>query len=99
MCACDGMTEKNSLTPANPADSVLLNLYGNTRKFENYQVVIIDECEYIAYKSNNTQFLSIEHKGNCKNPIHYQVKHDTIFLWKEGNLTLQRKSTANDTKR
>jgi hypothetical protein len=36
------------------------------------QVVTIESCEYFTYKTHG--FYSIEHKGNCKNPIHYQTK-------------------------
>ncbi len=98
LVACDNYPQSTSTSSTNPADSIFRHMYGNERKFDDYQVIMIDGCEYIAYKSNNTQFLSIEHKGNCKNPIHYQVKHDTIFLWKEGKMILQRKSYDNKGK-
>ena len=44
----------------------------------DYRVVVIDSCEYIimvkyAGYSNDVFFT---HKGNCKNPIHYQYKTD-----------------------
>ena len=38
----------------------------------DYEIVIIDSCEYIIGRDNrnmNTGY-SITHKGNCKNPIH-----------------------------
>ena len=41
-----------------------------------YEITIIDGCEYILGSDNGAYnggyFLS--HKGNCKNPIHYQNK-------------------------
>jgi hypothetical protein len=91
LIACDDFNKPHSsLTPLSPSDSIFVTMYGNERKFDSYQVIMIDGCEYIAYKSNNTQFLSIEHKGNCKNPIHYQVKHDTVYVVKETGLVLQK---------
>lgn len=32
-------------------------------------IVVIDECEYLITRASNGDFY--EHKGNCKNPIHY----------------------------
>lgn len=32
-------------------------------------IVIIDGCEYIQYKTYG--YHAITHKGNCNNPIHY----------------------------
>ena len=41
-------------------------------------VQIIDGCEYIV--SRNSYGNVVSHKGNCNNPIHKQVIHDTIYL-------------------
>lgn len=38
----------------------------------------IDGCEY--YVSHNGYGNIITHKGNCKNPIHYNIIHDTIYV-------------------
>jgi hypothetical protein len=40
----------------------------------------IDGCEYIVSKNGYGNVVS--HKGNCKNPIHYKVIHDTIYVAK-----------------
>ena len=43
-------------------------------------IQIIDECEYIV--SRNGYGNVVSHKGNCNNPIHKQVIHDTIYVIK-----------------
>lgn len=37
----------------------------NTNKFEQYDVIVIDSCEYIQWGSSYG-YLNITHKGNCK---------------------------------
>ena len=39
-----------------------------------HKVVIIEGCEYIEVKAGiaDQSVYSLTHKGNCKNPIHYQ---------------------------
>jgi hypothetical protein len=37
----------------------------NTNKFEKYDIVIIDSCEYIQW-GVSYGYLNITHKGNCK---------------------------------
>jgi hypothetical protein len=37
----------------------------NTHKFENYDVVVIDSCEYILW-GISYGYMNITHKGNCK---------------------------------
>ena len=45
-----------------------------------YSTEIIDGCEYLKrYEGYNSGY-SFSHKGNCKNPIHYKVIHDTIYV-------------------
>lgn len=45
-----------------------------------YSIEIIDDCEYLKrYEGYNSGY-SFSHKGNCKNPIHYKVIHDTIYV-------------------
>ena len=56
------------------ADSTIVNLKPNYESFSEYAIITIEGCEYIAYKNNSAGYIYIEHKGNCKNPIHYQVK-------------------------
>ena len=41
-------------------------------------VQIIDGCEYVV--SRNSYGNVVSHKGNCNNPIHKQVIHDTIYV-------------------
>ena len=41
----------------------------NVNKFERYEVIEIDGCEYIQYGSAYGM-LHVTHKGNCKNVIH-----------------------------
>lgn len=43
-------------------------------------IQIIDGCEYIV--SRNAYGNVVSHKGNCSNPIHKQVIHDTIYVVK-----------------
>jgi hypothetical protein len=43
-------------------------------------VQVIDGCEYIV--SRNSYGNVVSHKGNCNNPIHKQVIHDTIYVVK-----------------
>lgn len=38
----------------------------------------IDGCEYIV--SENGYGNIVSHKGNCKNPFHNKVIHDTIYV-------------------
>ena len=49
------------------------------------EILVIDDCEYIIYKEvegSNKATGYMAHKGNCKNPIHYNkpniTKIDTI---------------------
>jgi len=35
-----------------------------------YEIVIIDSCEYIMTKPYGNWGAALAHKGNCKNPIH-----------------------------
>lgn len=41
----------------------------NTNKFEKYEIIVIDGCEYIQYGSAYG-YLHVIHKGNCKNVAH-----------------------------
>jgi hypothetical protein len=46
----------------------------------NYSIEIIDGCEYLKrYEGYNSGY-SFSHKGDCKNPIHYKVIHDTVYV-------------------
>ena len=42
------------------------------------EIQIIDDCEYIVSKNGYGDVAT--HKGNCNNPIHYEVIHDTIYV-------------------
>ncbi|MBN2237546.1 MAG: hypothetical protein JW729_08290 [Bacteroidales bacterium] len=40
-------------------------------------VIIYDGCEYIIYKVDkdaNSSYGFMAHKGNCSNPIHYELR-------------------------
>ena len=41
----------------------------SSNRFTNYKIIIIEDCEYIMYKSSNS-YSHITHKGNCTNRIH-----------------------------
>ncbi|TND07924.1 MAG: hypothetical protein FD123_2732 [Bacteroidetes bacterium] len=60
LAACSGGGEKTSI------DSVQSNY-----KFV-YTVVTIEGCEYFRYQGAHG-FLSLEHKGNCSNPVHCRI--------------------------
>jgi len=76
-------------TQYSSADSTIVKLKNNNTGFKEYTIITIEGCEYFIYKDHFGD-LMIEHKGNCKNPIHYQVKHDTIYVLRESGLVLQR---------
>lgn len=59
--------------------STLSSCY-NGKGIISTEVQIIDGCEYIV--SKNAYGNVVSHKGNCKNPIHKQVIHDTIYIEK-----------------
>lgn len=42
------------------------------RQFGNYQVLVIDGCEYIKYVGNSDV---LTHKGNCKNKHYINTTH------------------------
>lgn len=44
-------------------------LYNDRETLKNYNVIVIDSCEYLQWRSAYGYFM-ITHKGNCKNPIH-----------------------------
>lgn len=45
-----------------------------------YSIEIIDGCEYIKRYEGYNQGYTFSHKGDCKNPIHYNIIHDTIYV-------------------
>lgn len=55
----------------------LLSCVGNKASVSG-DVQEIDGCEYIISRNGHGNIVS--HKGNCKNPIHYNVIHDTIYV-------------------
>lgn len=62
------------------------NLGRATSPSSDYQIVVIEGCEYIEVARNldfNNAAYSLTHKGNCKNPIHQHNKSET----KEGTVT------------
>lgn len=49
---------------------------------ENYTIKIIDGCEYLERYEGYQNGYTFTHKGDCKNPIHYRIIHDTIYIKK-----------------
>lgn len=47
-------------------------------KFYEYELIVIDSCEYLVFGRNSEHYHvnthTITHKGNCKNPIHRESK-------------------------
>lgn len=47
-----------------------------TVKFYEYDVIVIDSCEYLVYGRINSTVHDrthvLTHKGNCKNPTHHK---------------------------
>jgi hypothetical protein len=53
-------------------------------KNDDVEIIEIDECEYIVFKSTPRENARIgygfmAHKGNCKNPIHYHNRKISVF--------------------
>lgn len=49
---------------------------------DDYRVKIIDGCEYLERYEGYQNGYTFTHKGDCKNPIHYQIIYDTIYVIK-----------------
>lgn len=48
-----------------------LPTYSNEVQTDNYQIIVIDGCQYIFKQNNGYQQGPIfTHKGDCNNPIH-----------------------------
>lgn len=49
---------------------------GSRTTKNNYDIVVIDGCEYIEFDCGYAQcrVYSLTHKGNCSNPIHIYSK-------------------------
>lgn len=45
---------------------------------KSHEIWIIEDCEYIIVGHGTAQMMS--HMGTCKNPIHKQIVHDTVFI-------------------
>ncbi len=47
-----------------------------TTKFYEYEVIVIDSCEYLVYGRFSSTIHDrthvLTHKGNCKNPTHHK---------------------------
>lgn len=79
------MKTKTSILAVTKAFFILLVmccLFSCNNEKANSEIEIreIEGCEYIVSKNGVGDVLS--HKGNCKNPIHYKVIHDTIYVVK-----------------
>lgn len=59
---------------------------------KDFSVVVIDGCEYLTKYNGYQLGVSFCHKGDCKNPIHYKVIHDTIYVMQveKNNLSLKK---------
>jgi hypothetical protein len=66
ICSC-GPEKKN---PKAPSDLRLELDTTSIYSDQNYQIYILDGCEYIQIGYGSSRWGS--HKGNCKNPIHKQ---------------------------
>jgi hypothetical protein len=55
-----------------------LGAFPYNQRLDEMTVVVIDGCEYIVCNAYENKDITITHKGNCTNAIHYQVIHDTI---------------------
>ncbi len=73
---CDGMTPKPpEQEVSNLRWSEVANQQISKIKDRNFEILEIEDCEYIYYKSQlgGQQGIAVmSHKGNCKNPIHCQ---------------------------
>ena len=70
---CDGMTSKSPEQEVSKSWSQKANQQILEIKDNNFEIIEIEDCEYIIYKkTHNTQqgIALMAHKGNCKNPIH-----------------------------
>jgi len=59
---------------------VLATLISCSTDDSSPKIKMIGNCEYIV--SHNAYGSVSSHKGDCKNPIHYKVIHDTIYVLK-----------------
>ncbi len=70
---CDGMTSKSPEQEISNLLSVEANQQISIIEDGNFEIIEMEDCEYIFYKSQRggQQGIAImAHKGNCKNPIH-----------------------------
>jgi len=50
----------------------------SANRYYDENVTKVNECEYII--SHNLDGDILSHKGDCNNPIHKLVVHDTIYI-------------------
>ena len=70
---CDGITSKQQEQEISNMLSVEANQQISKIKDGNFEIIEMEDCEYIFYKSQRggQQGIAVmAHKGNCKNPIH-----------------------------
>lgn len=70
LSACSSMPENSVAEPKNEID---IGIKIDSLKPEDFEIIEIDGCEYVIYKSapaSNIGFGFMAHKGNCKNPMH-----------------------------
>ena len=76
-CNSEGIEERKAEQKITYAEQMKKNIELNMIHtgesiVRHHQVITIDDCEYIVYKTSyghtGTGFMA--HKGNCKNPVH-----------------------------
>ena len=74
LSSCDGEKEdKTNNTVSKPIE--IKQLDTSTEYYDRYyEVYTLEGCEYIVVSPGNSHFTWGTHKGNCKNPIHYNEK-------------------------
>jgi len=46
----------------------------------HYDIITIDGCQYLKRYNGYQEGHSFTHKGDCNNPIHKTIIHDTIYI-------------------
>lgn len=70
---CDGITSNQPEQVVSNLLSEAANQQISNIKDGNFEIIEMEDCEYIFYKSQRggQQGIAVmAHKGNCKNPIH-----------------------------
>lgn len=72
-CGLGVKEDKTNNTVSKPIE--IKQLDTSTKYYDRYyEVYTLEGCEYIVVSPGNSHFTWGTHKGNCKNPIHYNEK-------------------------